>query len=69
VVGTGAFWRGEPVVGRKHLEQALSLYDLKRHRALAFFYVQDPRVAALSGLSWALFVLGYPEQAREAARH
>jgi predicted ATPase len=46
----------------------LSLYDPERHRQLAFRYVQDPRVAALSGLSLALFALGYPEQARARSR-
>jgi predicted ATPase len=30
--------------------------------------VQDPRVAALSGLSWTLFTLGYPEQAQARSR-
>jgi predicted ATPase len=66
--GTGALWRGEPAMAREHLEQALALYDPARHRSLAFLYVQDPRVAALSGLSWALVALGYPEQARARSR-
>jgi predicted ATPase len=68
VAGTGAFWRGDPITGRRHLEQALALYDPERHRSLAFRYVQDPRVAALSGLSWALFVLGFPAQASTRSR-
>jgi predicted ATPase len=53
---------------RPHLERALVLYDPERHRSLAFLYVQDPRVAALSGLSWTLLALGYPEQARARSR-
>ncbi|WOH67988.1 adenylate/guanylate cyclase domain-containing protein [Bradyrhizobium sp. BWA-3-5] len=68
VGGTGAFWRGEVAAARTHLERALALYDRERHRSLAFLYVQDPRVAALSGLSWTLFALGYPEQARTRSR-
>jgi predicted ATPase/class 3 adenylate cyclase len=68
VSGTGAFWRGEVAAARPHLERALALYDPERHRSLAFLYVQDPRVAALSGLSWTLFALGYPEQARARSR-
>ncbi|WP_418160169.1 AAA family ATPase [Benzoatithermus flavus] len=63
ILGSGAFWRGEPVTAHEHLERALALYDPSQHRSLAFLYVQDPRVAALSGLAWALFVLGYPGQA------
>jgi predicted ATPase len=68
ISGTGAFWRGEVITARTHLERALALYDRERHRSLAFLYVQDPRVAALSGLSWTLFALGYPEQARTRSR-
>jgi len=68
VSGTGAFWRGEAAAARTHLERALALYEPDRHRSLAFLYVQDPRVAALSGLSWTLFALGYPEQARARSR-
>jgi predicted ATPase len=50
------------------LERVLALYDPEQHRSLAFSYVQDPRVAALSGLSWALLALGYPEQAKARSR-
>jgi predicted ATPase len=53
---------------RNDLERTLALYDPERHHSLAFLYVQDPRVAALSGLSWTLFALGYPEQARARSR-
>jgi len=66
--GTGAFWRGEVTAARTDLERTLALYDPERHHSLAFLYVQDPRVAALSGLSWTLFALGYPEQARARSR-
>jgi predicted ATPase len=62
--GSGAFWRGDMAAARTDLERTLALYDPERHRSLAFLYVQDPRVAALSALSWTLFALGYPEQAR-----
>ena len=43
ISGTGAFWRGEVAAARTHLERTLALYDLERHRSLAFLYVQDPR--------------------------
>jgi predicted ATPase len=39
------------------------LYDPERHRPLASIYVYDPRLAGLVGLAFALFQLGYPEQA------
>ena len=44
--------------GPRDLERALALYDPERHRSLALLYVQDPRVAALSVLSWTLLVAG-----------
>ena len=68
ICGTGAMWRGEPSLGRWHLEQALSRYDPEQHSTLAGLYVQDPRVAALSGLSWVLFALGHPTQAWSCSR-
>ncbi|WOH47519.1 adenylate/guanylate cyclase domain-containing protein [Bradyrhizobium sp. sBnM-33] len=68
VSGTGALWRGEVAAARPHLERTLALYDPERHRSLAFLYVQDPRVAALSSLSWTLLALGYPEQALARSR-
>ena len=64
IVGTAAFLRGEMTGARSCLEKSLSLYDPQRDRSLAFLFAQDPRVAALSVLSWALFALGYPEQAQ-----
>jgi len=68
VSGTGAFWRGEVATARTHLERILAIYDPERDRSLAFLYVQDPRVAAQSALSWTLFALGYPEQAQVRSR-
>src|SRR5207247_740477 len=62
--GTGAFGRGEVAAARTHLERTLALNVPERHHSLAFLYVQDPRVAPLSVLSWTLFALGYPEQAQ-----
>jgi len=68
ICGTGAFYRGEVAAARTDLEKAVALYDPERHRSLAFLYVQDPRVAAMSGLSWTLLALGYPEQAGARSR-
>jgi predicted ATPase len=62
-VGIGSLWRGELVVARGHLERELALYDPERHRSLASIYAYDPRLAGLAGLAFALFQLGYPEQA------
>jgi tetratricopeptide (TPR) repeat protein len=48
---------------RWHLEQAVSLYDPSRDRDLARRQGQDPAVASLLFLSWALWLQGYPQQA------
>jgi predicted ATPase len=48
---------------RAHLEQGVALYDPQQHHAHAFLYGQDPRMACLSDAAYALWLLGYPDQA------
>jgi predicted ATPase len=64
IVGTAEFLRGEVAAAHTHLERTLAVYDPVAHRSLAFLFAQDPRVAGLSVLSWALFALGHPERAK-----
>jgi class 3 adenylate cyclase/predicted ATPase len=62
-LGETLFFLGDFAHARAHLERAVALYDpLKRrpHRALT-----DPGVSSLSILAGALWMLGYPEQARQ----
>jgi class 3 adenylate cyclase/predicted ATPase len=47
------------------LEQAIAIYDPKQHRSLAYVYGQDSGVVCRSHAAWALWFLGYPEQARK----
>lgn len=54
---------GEFAQARTHLERALALYNQQQHRSLALLYGHDFGVAARLFLSWALWFLGYPEQA------
>jgi adenylate cyclase len=63
-LGNTLFWLGEFAPARAHLEQAIALYDFQQHRALAFLYGTDPAVVCLSYAAWALWLLGYPDQAR-----
>jgi len=56
---------GELVLARGHLEQAINLYDPQQHRSHAFMYGQDPGVHSLSYATLALWLLGYPDQARK----
>lgn len=48
----------------RHLEQAISLYDLQHDRTLAFMSGQDPGVVCRSFASWSLWALGYNDRAR-----
>jgi class 3 adenylate cyclase/predicted ATPase len=62
-LGATLFFLGDFAHARTHLERAVALYDPQKrrsHRALT-----DPGVSALSLLAGALWMLGYPEQARQ----
>jgi predicted ATPase len=67
IVGTGALTMGEFATGCNHLKQAWALYNPERHAGYRYQYVQDIGAATLCYLSWALWHLGYVDQASEAA--
>jgi len=52
--------------GRASIEQSLALADPGQDGALAMKYGQDPIMAGLAGLSWCVWLLGYPDQSRRA---
>jgi predicted ATPase len=54
---------GEFASARAHLEHVIAFYDPEQHHSLAFVYGQDPGVYSLAYLSYALWFLGYPDQA------
>jgi hypothetical protein len=56
------------VNAREHLEQGIALYDPQQHCSHAFLYGQDPGLACLSYAAWTLWLLGYPDQARQRSR-
>ena len=56
---------GEPAATREHMEQGAILYDPRQHHALTFQFGQDPGVACLAFGAVALWLLGYPDQARQ----
>jgi predicted ATPase len=64
-LGIPLFWLGEFASARTHLEQGIALYDSQRYSSQAFLYVQDPKVHCLSYTAWALWFLGFPDQALE----
>ena len=65
VLGANVFWLGEFVRAREHLEAAVARYDQSRHEIHTTFYVQDPGAVCLSRLAFALWYLGYPDQAQQ----
>jgi class 3 adenylate cyclase/predicted ATPase len=59
-----AYFMGEFLRAREHLEMAISIYDPERHRPLAFRYGgADAGVTCLSYAASTLWQLGYPDQA------
>jgi predicted ATPase len=63
MVGWNLFFLGELAQAEAHLEHTITFYDPQQHQALASHYGLDPGVTSLSVMSWALWALGYPEQA------
>jgi predicted ATPase len=59
---------GDPAKTREHAEQGVALYDPGRHRTHAHHYGHDPKAACLAFGAVALWMLGYPDQARERGR-
>ncbi len=60
--------RGEFRGARAHSEQGVALYDAQKHSAHAFLYGHDTGMVCLSFAAWALWYLGYPDQALERTR-
>ena len=54
---------GDIAKSRRHLEQAIALYDPAEHRPLATRFGVDAGVIALSYRSWANWLLGCPKAA------
>ncbi len=62
-LGMTVFYLGEFLTAQEHLEQGIALYAPLQHHPHAS--VQDPGVACMSYAAWVLWVLGYPDQARQ----
>jgi predicted ATPase len=58
---------GEFSAARNHLERAQELYDPNHHLQFRFQYGQDIGTTAMCYLSWALWHLGYVDQASRLA--
>jgi predicted ATPase len=58
---------GEFIAGRQHLERARVLYNPEEHARFRYQYGQDIGATVLCYLCWALWHLGYVDQASEVA--
>jgi predicted ATPase/class 3 adenylate cyclase len=54
---------GEFSAGLRELEQVIATHDPQRHTSIAFAYGQDSGVVCRSQAAFALWFLGYPDQA------
>ena len=63
-LGYALFCHGQLEAAREQLEAGHETYDRSMRNNLSFRLGQDPDVACLAYLALALWVLGYPEQAR-----
>jgi TOMM system kinase/cyclase fusion protein len=69
VLGDNAIWLGEFAAARAHMEQGMALYDSQQHHTLAFRYGGfDPGLHSRYHAAFALWALGYPDQALERSQ-
>ncbi len=67
-IGTPLFHLGEFDAARPHIEQSLALYNPQLPQPKVFLTGQDPRASSLAHLAVLLWIVGYPDQARECSR-
>jgi class 3 adenylate cyclase/predicted ATPase len=67
MLGTTYLTMGDFTASRQHLERSRALYDPEQHAQFRYQYGQDIGATALCYLSWALWHLGYVDQARKVA--
>ena len=65
--GTTAYYVGNTMESRTHLERAVALYDAPQHHPHVFMYGKDPGAVALVHLSGALWQMGEPDRGLETA--
>ena len=67
-MGQTWYFEGDFRQCRTHMEQLLGLYTREQHHALAYVYGYDPGVMGGVMLSYALWNLGYPDQALQRSQ-
>jgi predicted ATPase len=64
-LGNTLQYLGEFRLAHTHMQQALALYDPQQMRAHALRWSQDSGLVCRSSGAWLLWLLGYPDQARQ----
>jgi predicted ATPase len=67
IYGAGLIGMGDSSRGLEHLDAAIAIYDPSTHDALTYIYGHHPAIVWINS-SWALWFLGYPDQARQRYR-
>ena len=67
-LGESLLYLGELGAAREHLEHSIAFHDIQQHRFLAAQYRQDPAVAGLCFLAFALWMTGFPTQALQRSK-
>jgi len=67
IYGVGLIAIGDFSQALKHLDAAIAIYDPSEHEALAYTYGHHPAISWINS-AWALWFLGYPDQARKKYR-
>ena len=62
-LGATLFYLGAVATAHTHWAQGIALYDPQQHRTSAFLYGVDSGVICHRYAAWALWYLGYPDQA------
>jgi predicted ATPase len=65
MIGVSWFWLGNPALAYTHIAHTIALYNPAQHHVLTYrFGGLDPGMVGLSVYAWALWMRGYPVQAR-----
>jgi predicted ATPase len=62
-LGSTLFGLGRFAPALSHLEQGIALYRPQQHRSQTFLYGENTGAVCLIRAAWALWLLGYPQQA------
>ncbi len=62
------YFLGNPSRALEHFEQAIARYEPSEHGHLTYLYGEDLGVFSRIWMAWALWILGYPDQAVERSR-